>query len=265
MAFLYDPGMYMPRSASDFDGRSWMISWPNGPWHLHDVEIGGTVLLVDAGPAQRIVWETRVTHTFSVPYEASSDLKGEILRRWGVDANVSKMVPGGFSIGWRAECVGRLDRGPVPIPDQLMPDEGEVLELTGHQQSAHASAAFRHRWGIGPEPEVTCTGRTPIGWFGPWDAGSGGVKQMSERKLHKGDDGLMYDETGHYVCTEISPFSEEQDVGEDPDGTLSNPASMGDLEVDWHVEDGLSSEVESVDPPRDHEEQSLRRHHDTKN
>ena len=90
MAFLYDPGIYMPSSVRDFVGSSWMSSWPDGPWHLHDVEIGGMVLLVDAGPAQRIVWQTRVTHTFSVPYEASGELKGEILRRWGRNADVSK-------------------------------------------------------------------------------------------------------------------------------------------------------------------------------
>ena len=169
MAFLYDPGVYMPSSVGDFKGSSWMISWSDGPWHLHDVEVGGTVLLVDAGPAQRIVWQTRVTHTFSVPYEASGGLKGEILRRWGLNANVSEMVAGGFSIGWRAEYVARLDRGPVLIPDRLMSDEGETLELTGDQQSAHASAAFRHRWGIDPEPELMCSGRAAIGWFGPSD------------------------------------------------------------------------------------------------
>jgi hypothetical protein len=167
MAFLYDPGMYMPRSIDAFAESSWMISWPDGPWHLHDVEIGGTVLLVDSGPAQRIVWETQVTHTFSVPYEGSGDLKGEIFRRWGLDANVSQMASGGFAIGWRADCVARLDRGPVPIPERLVPHDGETLELTGHQLSSDASAAFRHRWGLGLEPDVMCSGRPAIGWSGP--------------------------------------------------------------------------------------------------
>lgn len=167
MAFLYDPGSYMPKSIDDFDGMSWMISWPSGPWHLHDVEIGGTVLLVDSGTAQRIVWETRVTHSFSVPYEGSLDLKGEIARRWGIDADVSKMVPGGFAIGWRAEYVARLDRQPIPIPEHLTPNDGESLELTGQQLSEFASAAFRHRWGFGPELDVMCSGRPAMGWFGP--------------------------------------------------------------------------------------------------
>ena len=112
MAYLYDPGLYMPATAGDFDGSSWMISWPDGPWHLHDVEVGGTVLLVDVD-AQRLVWETQVTHAFMVPYEANHDLRSEILRRWGLDANVSEMVPGGFAIGWRARAIRRLDRGPI--------------------------------------------------------------------------------------------------------------------------------------------------------
>jgi len=32
---------------------------------------------------------------------------------------------------------------------------------------------------------------------------------MMGRKLHKGDDGLMYDEDGHFVYTGLSPLSEE--------------------------------------------------------
>ena len=49
-----------------------------GTWHVHDLEVGGTVLLVDSGPAQRIVWETRVTHSFAVPYESSLACLDEI-------------------------------------------------------------------------------------------------------------------------------------------------------------------------------------------
>jgi hypothetical protein len=166
MAYLFDPGIYMPESEAGFESASWYISWPNGPWHLHDVEIGGTVLLVDAGPAQRIIWETKVTHAFMVPYESSRDLENEIRRRWGLDANVSKMVTGGFAIGWRAEPVRRLGREPVPNV-RVLPADGDVLDLDGAQQSAHMSAAFAERWGLEAEPEVFCSGRPALGWFGP--------------------------------------------------------------------------------------------------
>lgn len=37
-----------------------------------------------------------------------------------------------------------------------------------------------------------------------------------ERTLHKGDDGLTYDQDGNFVYTGISPLSEESDV-EAPD------------------------------------------------
>ena len=56
MVLLYDPGTRVPDGPDDFQEMSWLISWPDGPWHLHDVEVGGTVLLVDSGSAQRIVW-----------------------------------------------------------------------------------------------------------------------------------------------------------------------------------------------------------------
>jgi hypothetical protein len=165
MAYLYDPGLYMPATAADLDGSSWMISWPDGPWHLHDVEVGGTVLLVNV-ETQRLVWETKVTHAFMVPYEANHDLRSEIRRRWGLDANVSDMVPGGFAIGWRARAIRHLDRGPVPNV-RFVPAHDEILDLDGRQQSAHMSEAFVERWGLGAEPEVFCSGRPAIGWFGP--------------------------------------------------------------------------------------------------
>ena len=83
---VYDPGDLMPTAPGDFAWSSWLISWPDGPWHLHDVEVGGTVLLVDSGPAQRIVWETRVTHSFGVPLEMSpwGDKFGMCVDKFGV-------------------------------------------------------------------------------------------------------------------------------------------------------------------------------------
>lgn len=32
------------------------------------------------------------------------------------------------------------------------------------------------------------------------------------RKFHKDDDGLTYDENGHFVYTGLSPFSEDEDI-----------------------------------------------------
>ena len=133
MALLYDPGTYMPESAADFAASSWMLTWHDGPWHLHDVEVGGTVYLVRAGSTQPIVWQ---------------------------------MAPDGFCIGWRAEPVARFDRGPQPLAEHMTPEEGDVLDLDGFQRSPHMSTAFHHRWGLPPDPDVVCTGRPPMGWFG---------------------------------------------------------------------------------------------------
>lgn len=33
-----------------------------------------------------------------------------------------------------------------------------------------------------------------------------------DRQIHKGDDGLTYDEDGYFVETGISPLSEEEEV-----------------------------------------------------
>ncbi len=122
--------------------------------------------LVSAGPEQEIVWETRVTQTLGVPYEALGDLANEVLVRWGLVIETPKMTPGGFCIGWRAAPVRRLDRGPQPLPDHLAPGDGEVLDLTGFQETADMSAAFCHRWGLPVEPDSMCSGRPFVGWFG---------------------------------------------------------------------------------------------------
>ncbi len=111
-----------------------------------------------------MVWETRVSHSFAVPYESVDDLAVEIFRRWGLVVETPEMVPGGFAIGWRAECVARLDREPI---DGVSGNDGEDLGLTSFQQTEHMSDAFNKRWAIGDEPEVFCTGRPRLGWFGP--------------------------------------------------------------------------------------------------
>jgi hypothetical protein len=156
----------MPDAEEAFDCTSWMLTWPDGPWHLHDVEPGGTVYLVRADSVQEIVWETRVTQTFGVPYEALGDLANEVLVRWGLVIETPSMTPGGFCIGWRAEPVQRLDRGPQQLPAHLAPGDGEVLDLTGFQETDDMSAAFHHRWGLPVEPESMCSGPSFVGWFG---------------------------------------------------------------------------------------------------
>lgn len=166
MALLYDPGKYMPDSEEAFGCVSWMLTWSDGPWHLHDVQPGGTVYLIRAGSVQEIVWETRVTQTFGVPYEAVGDLANEVLVRWGLVIETPKMTPGGFCIGWRAAPVRRLDRGPQQLPAHLAPGDGEVLNLTGFQETADMSAAFCHRWGLPVELDSMCSGRPFVGWFG---------------------------------------------------------------------------------------------------
>lgn len=37
----------------------------------------------------------------------------------------------------------------------------------------------------------------------------------TERKTHKGEDGLLYDEDGYLVYTGISPLSEEEDTADE--------------------------------------------------
>jgi hypothetical protein len=171
MALLYDPGRFMPTTEADFTGTSWFRTWPDGPYHLHDVEPGGTVYLVRADSEQRIVWETRVTRMVAVPYEALDGFADEVHRRWDISLESIDMQPGGFCIGWMAEPVARLDRTARELPDYMQRSlaPGETLDLDGWQFGGELTAAFRYRWGLpahDPSDEHFCTGRAPIGWFG---------------------------------------------------------------------------------------------------
>lgn len=163
MALLYNPGRFMPRREHDFLGASWLMGWPDGMWCMHDVQPGGTVYLVDV-ERQLIVWHTRVTHSFAVPYEAVDDLAAEVERRWGLDIEIGTLPGSGYCVGWRAELVERIDRTLASDP---LDTSGEDLRLDGFQLTNDASPLFTRRWDLTTEEPHWCTGIPRLGWFGP--------------------------------------------------------------------------------------------------
>ena len=185
MALLYDPGTFMPRHHDEFSWMSWMMTWPTGPWHLHDLMPGGTVYLVRAGSTQRIMWETTVVRSFAVPYEAVGSLAAEVWLRWGLTIDTRNMNAGGFCIGWQAEPVALLDRGPIESADsttEVASDRtSEVLDLDGFQQTDEMTPEFLRRWGLTHDDDAFCTGRSPIGWFGSAARGASRDQPISSK------------------------------------------------------------------------------------
>lgn len=163
MALLHAPGRYMPSTSSSFPFHSWLIGWDSGPYCMHDLEPGGTVYLVD-DERQTIVWETRVTSSFAVPYEALGGLVAEVQARWGLLIEPDSLPPGGFCVGWRAEPVAWLDRGLAADP---LDGAVEDLRLDGFQFTQECSPLFRRCWGLPEEEPHWCDGRPRLGWFGP--------------------------------------------------------------------------------------------------
>lgn len=165
MAYIYDPGIRLPRSASEFGSTVWLMSWVDGPWHIPELMPGGKVYLADVA-AQTLVWETEVVRSCAVPYEHTRDLAIEVERRWGIPVDTHDMVRTGFCIGWMAQPVRRLDRRALPVREGYVPVPGEELELTGEQYSHVMSSEFQRRWQIDPFDEPLYTGgRVPLGWF----------------------------------------------------------------------------------------------------
>jgi hypothetical protein len=167
MALLYAPGDYMPTSTTSFRHHSWLMGWTDGPYCMHDLEPGGTVYLVDVAH-QTIVWETRVTQSFAVPFEALGGLVAEVRLRWGLEIEPGTLPPGGFCVGWRAEPVERVDRRPMLDVVDAAPED---LHLDGFQFSHECSPLFRRCWGLPDAEAHWCDGRPRLGWFGtPVDA-----------------------------------------------------------------------------------------------
>lgn len=159
MALLFDANPFMPATEWAFQEASWFRSWNGGPYHLHEVEPGAVVYLVDVG-RQRIVWSAEVTHMVAVPYEGLGDLISETQRRWGVNLESVDMTPGGFTIGWRARPIERLDRAPL--------SDDPALRLDGWQYGDELTPEFRRNWGLPAREDDgvhLCAGRAPIGWF----------------------------------------------------------------------------------------------------
>lgn len=159
MTLLFDATHFMPSTELGFEQTSWFRTWDDGPYHLHDAEPGSIVYLVDV-EQQRIVWKAEVTRMVAVPYEGLGDLMVEAKKRWGVDLQSIDMNPGGFTIGWMAMPIERLDRGPL--------SDDPALRLDGWQFGAEVTPEFRRNWGLPEHDESVphfCTGKAPIGWF----------------------------------------------------------------------------------------------------
>jgi hypothetical protein len=161
MALLYDPGAFMPKHESDFDGASWMMGWDDGAWCMHDIRPGGAVYLVST-EHQRIVWETEVVESFAVPYEAVDDLALEVFLRWGLAIDTGTLPPSGYCVGWRARPIERCSTTLAPDLDDT---SGEDLSLNGFQFTTEASPQFLRRWSLPTPATHWCTGRVEFGWF----------------------------------------------------------------------------------------------------
>lgn len=167
MALLYDPGIFMPATHAHFSATSWMMGWSDGVWCLHDLEPGGTVYLVDVAH-QQIVWHTRVTASFAVPYEAVGSLAHEVSRRWGLTVDTGDLPPSGYCVGWRAEPIARLDREPIQELDHetgIRLNNNARFRLDGFQFTTDLPEGFLRHWGIEDDTSPWCSGRPRLGWF----------------------------------------------------------------------------------------------------
>ena len=107
---VFTPSTTIPTTDEQVrEGVSYMV-W-DAPWETFEhFAVGETIYLVDP-VTDRIVWETRVAESVSVPFESADAFRDMIAGRWG-QAIVTKTgtdpLPG-WGVAWRAEPVRQLD------------------------------------------------------------------------------------------------------------------------------------------------------------
>lgn len=116
---VFTPSTTIPTTEEQVrEGVSYMV-W-DAPWETFEhFAVGETIYLVDPA-TERIVWETRVADSVSVPFESADAFRDMIAGRWGkpiVTKTGTDPLPG-WGVAWRAEPVRQLD---IPRPAEQMP------------------------------------------------------------------------------------------------------------------------------------------------
>ena len=107
---VFTPSTTIPTTDEQVrEGVSYMV-W-DAPWETFEhFAVGETIYLVDPA-TDRIVWETRVAESVSVPFESADAFRDMIAGRWGqaIFAKTGTDPLPGWGVAWRAEPVRQLD------------------------------------------------------------------------------------------------------------------------------------------------------------
>lgn len=107
---VFTPSTRIPTTDEQVrEGVSYMV-W-DAPWETFEhFAVGETIYLVDPA-TDRIVWETRVAESVSVPFESADAFRDMIAGRWGqpIDTKTGTDPLPGWGVAWRAEPVRQLD------------------------------------------------------------------------------------------------------------------------------------------------------------
>jgi hypothetical protein len=119
---VFTPSTRIPTTDEQVrEGVTYMV-W-DAPWEtIEHFAVGETIYLVDPA-TERIVWETRVAESVSVPFESADAFRDMIAGRWGqpiVTKTGTDPLPG-WGVAWRAEPVRQLD---IPRPAEQKPWAG---------------------------------------------------------------------------------------------------------------------------------------------
>ncbi|CAB4555136.1 unannotated protein [freshwater metagenome] len=107
---VFTPSTTIPTTDEQVREEVSYMVW-DAPWETFEhFAVGETIYLVDPA-TDRIVWETRVTESVSVPFESADAFRDMIAGRWGkpIFAKTGTDPLPGWGVAWRAEPVRQLD------------------------------------------------------------------------------------------------------------------------------------------------------------
>ncbi|KLR60310.1 hypothetical protein IMCC26207_110556 [Actinobacteria bacterium IMCC26207] len=107
---VFTPSTTIPATEEQVREEVTYMVW-DAPWETFEhFAVGETIYLVDPA-TDRIVWETRVAESVSVPFESADAFRDMIAGRWGKPILIktgTDPLPG-WGVAWRAEPVRQLD------------------------------------------------------------------------------------------------------------------------------------------------------------
>lgn len=112
MEFVTSRRFQLPDSAQEMEERFWFNMWQTQQWPFRELTIGDSLYWYES-PAQRLVWNTRVSSierfTYSTKFEAAQTLRTRFTDLDTEQSYFAEAPERGYCLAWKVTSLERLD------------------------------------------------------------------------------------------------------------------------------------------------------------